>query len=574
MINLFLALSGFWLVFVAIIAFIIIISVIITIHELGHLFFAKKAGILCHEFSIGMGPVIYKHQFKETTFSIRAIPIGGYVSMAGEQNLTDLVKFNDEIGLNLENDKVKEIVLDPKVEAQIRGNVYEYDFEGKGDNKLHISLRTEMGNNYYEIEDDAFFVFSKKQKLQIEPYERSFDAKNKWWRFITLFAGAMNNFLLAIFLYIIIAFATGVPNYDSSVIGEVAYSESMDYPAYKAGLQANDKIIEVNGNQIATWNDFQLQLEKLFSQNTTTIPLKVLRGEEEKEYVIEAYTYIVSIGLSNMGSSTYGLKTINVGGNEISGLEIGACEVRYKETPTTKIKKGDILTGISVYYDEADKALGNVDFEKKELKSWSDLIAVFKTITSASKVKFQYYSLNDNGSYTLIDYDASGLAEPYTDEVLTNQRIEKIQLKIGVSPTTHISFFGCIGSAFQSFGSDFTLIFRTLKLLIAPSGVRQVGVQNLSSFVGIFSMVESYVNSGIIALLGLTAMLSVNIGVVNLLPIPALDGGRIVFLLVEAITKKKPSKKVENIINNVFFFLLLGLFAFVTVNDILRIVSR
>ena len=72
----FFALTGVGLTIVSIIAFIIIIGVIITVHELGHLYFAKKAGILCHEFSIGMGPIIYKKQFGETRFCVRAIPIG------------------------------------------------------------------------------------------------------------------------------------------------------------------------------------------------------------------------------------------------------------------------------------------------------------------------------------------------------------------------------------------------------------------------------------------------------------------------------------------------------------------
>ena len=121
----------------------------------------------------------------------------------------------------------------------------------------------------------------------------------------------------------------------------------------------------------------------------------------------------------------------------------------------------------------------------------------------------------------------------------------------------HFDFFGCIGQAGVNFWSDFTLIFRTLGLLIAPQDVRQVGVSDLSSFVGIYSLISQYVGAGILPLLLLSAMLSVNIGVVNLLPIPALDGGRIVFLGYELVTRKKPSKKVENTINNVFLILLL-----------------
>ena len=74
-----------WDWIIAIIAFIIVLSLIIIIHEGGHFFFAKKAKILCYEFSLGMGPVIYQKRKGETVYSLRAIPLGGYVSMAGEE---------------------------------------------------------------------------------------------------------------------------------------------------------------------------------------------------------------------------------------------------------------------------------------------------------------------------------------------------------------------------------------------------------------------------------------------------------------------------------------------------------
>ena len=67
-----------------------------------------------------------------------------------------------------------------------------------------------------------------------------------------------------------------------------------------------------------------------------------------------------------------------------------------------------------------------------------------------------------------------------------------------------------------------------------------------------------------------TATLSVNIGLVNLLPLPALDGGRLAFLLYEAITRKKVNAKVENIIHSIGLILLMGLFVFISFNDILR----
>ena len=69
---------------IAVLSFIIVLSIIVIVHEFGHFVTAKKFGVYCTEFSIGMGPAIYQRKGKETTFSIRALPIGGYVQMAGE----------------------------------------------------------------------------------------------------------------------------------------------------------------------------------------------------------------------------------------------------------------------------------------------------------------------------------------------------------------------------------------------------------------------------------------------------------------------------------------------------------
>ena len=563
----FLAISGPWLVILSIIAFILIIGIIIVVHEAGHLFWAKKAGILCHEFSIGMGPIIYKHQFKETLFCIRAIPIGGYVAMAGEEATDDLVKVGDEIGINVEGDEVIEIILDEKKDAMIRGKVESADLIGKDGNELYITLNEGVNSTFYKVRNNAKYVFEHNKTLQIEPYDRSFDAKSKWMRFITLVGGALNNFILALIIYLIVAFATGVPNNSSTVIGSVA---TEDAPAVNL-LQAGDEIKLVNGVSVTTWDDFSKEAKKTYDNNQTTLNITINRNGEEKNIEIEAYTYIVSVGISNIGAKEYKKTTKTIGSNTYTGFEVGAVSKdRYKDKNSNIIATGDLLSKISVTYDDTDKAKGKVDFVDHEITSWGDLMSIFKGITSAAKVQFKYYHL-ENNDYKLLE---SGVIETYTQEVLENQRIEPIQNKIGISPTMRFDFFGSIGNAFVNFWNDFTLIFRTLKLLIAPSGVRQVGVKNLSSVVGIFDMIKNYIGAGFLALLSFMAMISVNIGIVNLLPIPALDGGRIVFLLVEAITKKKPSKKVEALINNIFFILILLLFVYITFNDIMRIANR
>ncbi len=566
-----LALTGVPLVIVSIIAFILILGIIIIIHEGGHFFFARRAGILCHEFSIGMGPAIYKKKFKETTFCIRAIPIGGYVSMAGEEISSELIKIGDKIGLNLLEGKASEIIVDENLEAQLQGEVIDLDLYGKDGNPLYVTINDGLQDHYVEVLRDAYYILKKGDRLQITPYDRSFESKSLWQRFLTVFAGPFMNFILAIVLYLIVSFATGVPNYNSTTIGSVSLGNSSlvveNGEETTTLLLPGDEIKSINHTEVKSWNDVNHELTKLLEQNMTTATLSILRDGNPMTVEVECYTNIVSLGLTNIQ-----VEKKEFPAEVTKGLRVGNLALRYLDDSKKgdyPLSYGDIITKLKV-----DKVNSNGNVEEGtpiEIESWGQLVEIFKA-ADVVNVHFEYYSYEKKGIVSLED---SATLQTYGNEVLNNQRIDKIQVKIGISPSMHFDFFGCIGTAFVNFWDDFTLIFRTLSLLIAPtSGIRQVGVQDLSSFVGIFSLVQTFVSSGFLSLLAFTAMLSVNIGVMNLLPIPALDGGRIMFLGYELVTRKKPSKKVENIINNVFFILLMILFVFVTYNDIVRLIRK
>ncbi len=574
------ALTGVGLTIVSIIAFIIIIGVIITVHELGHLICAKKAGILCHEFSIGMGPIIYKKQFGETRFCIRAIPIGGFVSMAGEEMATSILKAGDKIGLNIDSeDEAYEIILDDNKDAQVRGEITDIDLYCEHGEELHITLKNENEEEtYYKVKKDAIYVFEKNERMQITPFDRCFESKTKWQRFITLFAGAFMNFVLAIVLCLIVAIATGVPDKSSNVIGDV----TSNFPAGQY-LQKGDKIISINGNTVYNWDDFSATLSDLYKDYGTTVNLTIERNNEKHNYKMETVTVYNYIGISNLGAENMDLALVP--GYSIYGLEIGNTSKKLNyvndadSTYENNLKTKDYLVGITLRgneYDLTKEANVNVNGKDLTLKGWGYLSYIFnkeKIGEGAPSIKFKYYHLKDD-KYELVDYSSAKEIRPYTDEVLTSQNVDAIIHGIGVSAIYKFDLFKSIPNAFKQFGSDCSMIFNTLRILIWPSDVRQVGVSDLSSFVGIFSLVERYVGAGIISLLAFVAMLSVNIGIVNLLPIPALDGGRIVFLGVEAVSKKRVPRKVENIINNVFFVLLMILFVYVTYNDFVRLVAR
>lgn len=539
-----------------IIAFIFAIGIIILIHEAGHFYCAKKAGILCHEFSIGMGPVLWQKRKGETMISIRAIPIGGYVAMADSTVEQILINEGETIGINLEDGSVKELVLDQNLDADFRGVVKHIELLGVHGEGLEVTLEIDGEDKTYPILRDAFLVSSPKDRMQITPYDRSFDSKKISQRFITISAGVIMNFVLSIVLYLIISFVTGVPA-NTNIVGSVGKA----YPSAKF-LSSGDIIKEVNGKEVTDWNSLGVIMEDVAMEGKTTITLKYIHdGVLKEENNCGVYLVLNSFGLSNMqideNASSYD-----------KGAQVGNLGLKYgtgkdKATPSddeTVLKNGDYITAIRIH--------GNSEWTV--INDWSDLISNLNAYTDVISIDYKFYSQDKKK-----EIDSQTPIYSYSDALLSGQDIIKLKAYIGISPEYHFDFWGCTKAGFKQFGESSLVIFSTLKELIAPSAnIREVGLSDLSGVVGIFNLVSRTLSSGFLAYLSLIALLSVNIGIMNFLPIPALDGGRAVFLIYEAITHKKPNKKFETLLNNIVFILLLILFVFVTYNDILRLFKK
>ena len=539
-----------------IIAFIFAIGIIILIHEAGHFYCAKKAGILCHEFSIGMGPVLWQKRKGETMISIRAIPIGGYVAMADSTVEQILINEGETIGINLEDGSVKELVLDQNLDADFRGVVKHIELLGVHGEGLEVTLEIDGEDKTYPILRDAFLVSSPKDRMQITPYDRSFDSKKISKRFITISAGVIMNFVLSIVLYLIISFVTGVPA-NTNIVGSVGEA----YPSAKF-LSSGDIIKEVNGKEVTDWNSLGVIMEDVAKEGKTTITLKYIHdGVLKEENNCGVYLVLNSFGLSNMqideNASSYD-----------KGAQVGNLGLKYgtgkdKATPSddeTVLKNGDYITAIRIH--------GNSEWTV--INDWSDLISNLNAYTDVISIDYKFYSQDKKK-----EIDSQTPIYSYSDALLSGQDIIKLKAYIGISPEYHFDFWGCTKAGFKQFGESSLVIFSTLKELIAPSAnIREVGLSDLSGVVGIFNLVSRTLSSGFLAYLSLIALLSVNIGIMNFLPIPALDGGRAVFLIYEAITHKKPNKKFETLLNNIVFILLLILFVFVTYNDILRLFKK
>ena len=552
------------------IAFVLVVGLIILVHELGHFITAKKAGVKCTEFSIGMGPVIKQWVKDETTISLRWIPLGGYVQMI-DGNESDLyIDINKPLGLNLdENGNVREIVLDDKISADVTGICKRKELKSIHGEDLEIDLEIDGEIKTFSVLSDASYVLSKSEKQQLVSYEKSFDSKKIWQRFVILVAGATMNFILGFLLCVIASFIEGVPNYDSNVIGSV----EEESPIMIAGLKEGDQITGFNclGDtyEVETWTDVSKQLSKIYKENAyPTITINYTRdGVSYESKEVNPNVYIYNVGITNVGAEKYE----NLSG--LSGVVLGKVGIEYSSDSGEELHSGDVIRAmrIDAWSEESHKY---VESEYVEVTNWENIITKLDSV-DAAKVYFKFVSrIDDNGSISYSDEKVSKCITTYSNEVLVAQNSPKIQYVLGFSPSYHTDFALCMSNAVSKCGSYFSLVVRTLKVLIAPSnGARTIGLKNMSSVVGIYAMVKNYLQAGPALFLFFVAMLSINIGLMNLLPIPALDGGRIVFVIYEGLTGRKPNKKIEAILTFIVYILLLALFVFITINDIKRLIG-
>ena len=509
-------------------AFVFSLGLIVALHELGHFFFAKKASILCFEYAVGMGPVLWSTRKGETQYAVRAIPIGGFVSMAGEQDLSVILKRNEKIGLNLEGDQVKEIILGDFQTAEIEMLVDTYDLYDRNNQGLYIEGTVDGISRFLTVKKDAFYVFSKKKKLQIAPYDRSFESKTLWQRFLTIFAGPAMNFVLAFFLFLIVASIQGKP-LNVNQVGNVIDGN----PAILAGLQDNDKIIRIGSTDITNWQDIGTALQSVSGESD--VLLRVIRNNQTIDLYVNPRVDINSMGLSNFTGST----TTGSTGGAIVGSAFGKAD--------GLLVNGDIITAVK---------LGEVTYP---IASWADLVDFAKT-TDGGSVIVTFTRGAETKTANWVVWERS---------VLSSQAIPSVTTTIGIEPDFSFDLGYAIMSGFTGIGDSVNQVIAVLGLLFGGSD--QIGLNDLSGPVGIFNIVGQYAKQGLASFIWFVAFLSVNIGVMNLLPIPALDGGRLVFLGIEAVIRRPLNKKVENTANNVMFFLLMALFVYVTFFDILRL---
>ena len=266
-----------------ILTFILVFGIIVVVHEFGHFYFAKKSGILVREFAIGMGPKIFAHIGRDgTAYTIRILPLGGYVRMAGWGDDTTEIKTGTPVSLPLTDDgKVKRINLSGKKldQTALPMQVTQFDFE----DKLFIRGLVLEEEKTFAVDHDATVVEADGTEVRIAPLDVQYQNATIWGKLITNFAGPMNNFILGVVVFWILIFMQGgVRDVDTNQFHVMPQGALA-----KVGVPETAQITKIGSHEISNWESLIQAVESETKDKTApTLDVTISEKGSDKQVTV------------------------------------------------------------------------------------------------------------------------------------------------------------------------------------------------------------------------------------------------------------------------------------------------
>jgi len=382
----------------------------------------------------------------------------------------------------------------------------------------YVSMIT---NKLIEVEPEI------KEQLTKEQLKNTFDSKPKWQRAAIMIAGPLANFILSILVFCFIFMNTIDPN-------NVAVIKNVDKSAYiqpVSNIAVDDQLLGINSQVITDPKDFSLELLS-YAGLTGKIDL-LLKNNDSSE------TYVESIYVEDF------LDTSEAQKDPMSGLGLA---IEYRSLP--------IIGGVS-QGSAADLAGINIGDQIIEIGGQSiNYIQDIKGLIKENPGKELGFVIKRNG-------------EEIYKSILIDSNLNQGDVTQGSLGVNFGSQRGFISSLNKAVYETYNLSIKTL-LFIGKMLTGNMGADNLSGPIGIAQMAGDTAKAGVIPFLYLMALLSISLGVLNLLPLPVLDGGQLVLLGVEAVRGKPLPEKVENYVFTIGAVLVGMLMIFAVFNDISR----
>jgi len=441
--------------------FLLALAILVTIHEYGHFYVARRCGVKVIRFSVGFGKPLYTWVDKRgTEFTLAAIPLGGYVKMLDER-------------------------------------------EG-----------------------------------EVEPAElaNAFTQKNVWQRIAVVVAGPIANFLLAFVLF----WALALLGRDEliPIIGEV----TVDGLAARAGVDVGQEIVAVDGVETKTWQMVNQQLvSRMGESGVLTLSLKDQQSRQITETEVYLHEWLqaddrpkplASLGLSIYQPVLVDIEIAKIAQNsaaELAGLEVGdrvtaadGIVMKNWEQWVNYVKKrpGQAIT-LTLEKDGQDRYVDITPELVEENGSQFGRVGVYPVVPEWPPTMIRH-----------IDYNwwqalASGAKETWDTSAFVLLSVKKI-------------IFG------------------------------EISTKHLSGVITIAKVAGQQAEAGFVYYVGFLALLSVSLGVFNLLPIPVLDGGHLLFYLIEAVKGSPVPQKIQMIAFQIGFFIVAGVMLLALYNDVMR----
>ena len=434
----------------SLLAFLFVLGVLVFVHELGHFVLARRHGVRCLTFSLGFGPKLLQTKRGDTVYCISAIPLGGYVKMAGESP-----------------------------------------------------------DDQREGKDDEFL------------------SKTKWQRFQILIAGPAMNIILAVLVMTVVLYqGAQVPAYEQQppIVGTVGEGS----PAATAGIQPGDRILSVAGREVDTWEQLVYAV--------------VPRADREIDVVVRRGSGVRTFPVTPIARTAYDLGDIGVG-PDVSPQVVSMSSMSSMSSATSSAAlEAGILVG-----DVIEAVEGNeVTME-----------SLVEAINASANTSLTLQIRRDG-----VRQDIDVTPKLVGDVGLIGVGLSPFEVRI-VEPGAFEAFTMSLEQNYEWSG----LIFQTIWGLLT----RDTSPTQLVGPVGIAQLSGDAAQVGWVTLFGLMSMISLNLGILNLLPIPILDGGHIFIMAMEGISRRDFSVRLKERMLLVGFVVLMILMVTVIYNDLTRV---
>ncbi len=518
----------------------------IFVHEFGHFWVALKRGLIVEEFAIGFGPIIWSKEHEGILYSIRLIPAGGFV-------------------------KLPQMLTSEAIEGKAEDKPEDKNDEDDSENK--------SGEDMSEPEEEM---------PQVSPLSK----------ILVAFAGPLMNvvfaFVIAIFIWV-----AGIPEpINEPVIGYVGESSE----EYQLGVRPGDVFDVVGGEKIDTWQDV---IYAVLDSSGNTVGVTLLRGDKEINVDLPADTWdggirrlrlesrdvlevlsfetpsllgeagfepedmIQSVDGKKAYSQYHLLDMLMAAPGENKSIKVMrkgvSVELEYETPDIAGVKVGMVLNededGEATPASKADIEKG--DFIKsaggKHVTSTLQLIDIIRAQGKGQQLELELLRGKETLNVEVTPVEGR-LGIGLEQEIGLSFKPEPIRYSKELAHPTPTEQ---VGEVLDKIAITFKALGRGKE-----SGV---GAKDLSGPVGIFGMLAIQVNHSIMLALSFLVLLNINLAILNLLPVPVLDGGHILMSIIEWIRKEPVSVRIQEWATTAFAALLLCFFVYVTYADVKRV---